>query len=259
VEFFVESLRAPPPFHSFSSQPIGTTTALALLSDMARSVCPLSPAPKRRIESHYHMRPSVSSSSSHSSTRRSPAFENVPRFFLLLLLLVLTIGTRAAPDFTSSLTCADESLFIGTTTVCTWTPQDGALPTQTTASFVRISSHRHAPFVNKSIPIGTMTALFPASSASSSFTFNVTAGLKTGTYLIKVVDTSPDESPLGQFYIVVSSTQYIVLSDYVEDMSKSWQIDLPARFAGMCLRLLLFRPIPSFTLLDSCSRVFFIL
>jgi hypothetical protein len=97
--------------------------------------------------------------------------------------------------------------------------------------------------VNKSIPIGTMTALFPASPTSaSSFTFNVTAGLKTGTYLIKVVDSSPDESPLGQFYIVVSSTQYIVLSDYVEDMSKTWQIDLPARYAGVCLRLLLFRP-----------------
>jgi hypothetical protein len=153
---------------------------------------------------------------------------------LLPLLLALTVGTRASPDFTSSLTCVGESLFIGTSTVCTWTPQQDALPINTTASSILISSSRFAPFKNESIPIGTMTALLPASTVpASSFTFNVTAGLRTGTYLIKAVDPAKPKMVLGQFYIVVTSTQYIVLSDYVEDMSRSWQIDLPARYAGV--------------------------
>lgn len=234
-----------PSFLSLLSIPFhhGTNTAaraLALKSDMAclaRSL--LSATPNRRAELLFH---SSSPSTSRSSARRSSAMVHVSHLLLLLpLLLALTIGTRATPDFTSSLTCAVESLFIGTSTVCTWTPQKDALPINTTASSVLISSSRFAPFKNESIPIGTMSALLPASTVpASSFTFNVTAGLKTGTYLIKAVNPAKPKMVLGQFYIAVSSTQYIVLSDYVEDMSRSWQIDLPARYAGAYLLLLLY-------------------
>jgi hypothetical protein len=78
-------------------------------------------------------------------------------------------------------------------------------------------------------PIGVISTVSPANSASVKFSFTVTAFNRTGTYVVqaKIADVT-----VSQYYIEVYSERYITLMPYDNNMRKWWDVTLPPRFAN---------------------------
>jgi hypothetical protein len=176
----------------------------------------------------------------HRTSYFMSALPSRMRCMLVLVLLVAGVAPAfgVVPDVTSVVTCASTSLFIGTSTTCTWAPQSEASSISVAASTGVLDTYRSSPVANYSYPIGTTTALSPSSGTSSIFTFNITAGLRTGTYVVQILDPASvngavdSRNVLGSVQVVVSSTQYISMLNYAENQNFAWTISLPARFSG---------------------------